>query len=77
MTIETRRNKILISLTEGDILKKGEDFFTVSVGEVSVYADGTIDQSAGELHAVSKDAIVRAIANNAQLFNYDEEIGKA
>lgn len=66
------RNTRIITLIEGDILVRDEEYYHVSEGEVSVYADGTIDEKRGELAPVEQDAIGYAIAAGATVFNMED-----
>jgi len=66
------RNTMVIALTEGDVLVDGDVFKHVSEGEVYVYADGTIDESKGELAEVSIDGVQDAMTTGKQIFNMEE-----
>ena len=68
---ETRsRNTRIVDLVEGDILVDGDIYYKVDWGEVSVNADGTIDQTNGELVPVSIEAIT--IGFTGTLFNMED-----
>ena len=66
------RNTRIIDLTEGDILVDGEDLQHVSVGEITIYADGTIDTKRGELAPIDREAIGYAIAAGRTIFNMED-----
>lgn len=66
------RNTRLVTLTEGDILIDDDTMYHVAHGEVSVYADRTIDQRDGELAEVSVEAVQFAIAAGRQVFNMED-----
>lgn len=66
------RNTRLVTLTEGDVLIDGDTMYHVAHGEVSVFADRSIDQSQGELAEVSVEAVQYAIAAGKQVFNMED-----
>lgn len=67
-----KRNTLIVDLTEGDILVNGDILQHVAEGEVSIYADGTIDTSRGELALIETEAVGYAIAAGKQIFNMEE-----
>jgi hypothetical protein len=70
--VSRTRNTRLVDLTEGDILVRDGEPYHVSWGEVSVYADGVIDEAAGELVLVDEEALARAVSVGAQVFNMED-----
>lgn len=67
--VTPKRNTKIIDLTEGDILVNGDELQHVAEGEVSIYADGTIDTSNGELALIDHEAVGYAIAAGKTIFN--------
>lgn len=70
--VSRTRNTRLVDLTEGDILLRDGEPYHVSWGEVSVYANGVIDESAGELVMVDEEALAQAVSVGAQVFNMED-----
>lgn len=66
-----KRNTLIITLTEQDILVDGDELQHVSEGEISIYADGTIDTRNGILEPIDQEAIGYAIAQGHQIFNME------
>lgn len=66
------RNTLVIALTEGDVLVDGELFRHVADGEIYIYADGTIDESKGELAEVSIEGVQDAMTTGKQVFNMED-----
>jgi hypothetical protein len=66
------RNAVLITLVEGDILVNDGVYKHVSEGEVTIYADKTIDESNGELIEISIEGIQSALAEGNQIVNLEE-----
>jgi hypothetical protein len=73
--IEPRRNKRLATLVEQDILIKNHEYFEVTDGEVDIFADGTVDETRGTRHEVSREVVAEAISRGSVIFNYDDEVG--
>lgn len=69
-----KRNKRIITLVEGDILKAGDMLEHVTEGEIHVYADGTVDDKEGILAEVSREEVGFAIARGSVICNL-EDIG--
>lgn len=66
------RNMAVIILVEGDILVDGDSLQHVSEGEITVYADGTVEDTRGELAPIDKEAVAYAIAAGQQIFNMSD-----
>ena len=47
-----RDSRVVLVLIEGEILRKDDTFWKVTDGEVSVYADGTLDLSRGDAEEI-------------------------
>jgi hypothetical protein len=67
----TKTPKVLIVLTEGDVLiDKENNPMKVSSGEVTVYTDGSY--KGGELVFTDNEYIALAMASNAEILNLNE-----
>ena len=66
------RNTCLIVLCENDILINGAEYKHVANGEVRIFADGTIDESNGELVDIDREGLAFAIAAGRQIFNMED-----
>lgn len=66
------RNTRIIDLVEGDILVDNGIYQHVAEGEITVYADGTVDARRGELAEVSIEAVTEALASGATIFNMED-----
>lgn len=66
------RNTRIADLVEGDIIVDGDDIQHVANGDVSIFSNGTIDDSLGELAPVDAEAIGYAIAAGNTIFNMED-----
>ncbi len=67
------RNTRIIDLVEGDILVGLDgELQHVSSGEVSVFANGLIDDSLGILTPIDQEAVGYAIAAGKTIFNMED-----
>lgn len=69
-SIVRSRNTLLIELVEGDILADGDKYSRVDWGEISIYADGTVDTTNGKLVSVSIKTT--ALGFNGTIFNMED-----
>lgn len=66
------RNALVEVLTEGDVLVLDGEYYHVTSGEISVYADKKIDKRLGDLAEISPDALPTLIAQRKHIVNVDE-----
>lgn len=71
MNIGRESNRVVIVLTEGDVVVDGDEYKHVSSGEVRILADGTIDEQNGELVEIDPEAIAYAVAAGKEIFNME------
>lgn len=64
-----RRNPSIITLTEGDVLIMEEGFYHVADGEITIYADKTIDQAHGELIEIAEIGVQNAVLQHKTVFD--------
>ena len=67
-----RRNTCIITLCEGDILKDEEGLRQVISGEISIFADGTIDDTNGELANTDRDGVQFAVISGHIVFDIND-----
>jgi hypothetical protein len=67
-----RRNLLVATLVEGDVLINGETINHVADGEISIFADGTIDESKGELAEIDSDGLAAAMGGGVTIFNMSD-----
>jgi hypothetical protein len=63
----------VITLTEGDVLVKTDGtYHHVASGEITVFADSLIDESAGELAEIAIEGVQDAIREGKEIFNMED-----
>jgi hypothetical protein len=66
------RNAVVIVLSDGDVLAREGSYFHVSDGEITVYADGTVDETNGELAEIAIEGVQAAMGAHKQVFNLED-----
>lgn len=67
-----RRNQLISTLVEGDVIIDGENIMHVAEGEVSIYSDGRLDTSQGRLAAIDQEGLAMVMGGNGTIFNLED-----
>lgn len=67
-----RRNQLIITLVEGDVLIDGETLQHVADGEISIFADGAIDTTKGELAPIDREGLASVMGGGHTIFNMSD-----